>query len=78
MNLRIAIPVRKLGGELHLAKATGKGYRTACRRTLRGSDLDVPRAPWGRAWRLELVCDRCEQLRDQARDEAHLARLAGW
>lgn len=76
--MRTSIPVRRHGGPLHIARPTGRGYRTACGRTLSGATLEVPRAPWGRCWRLELVCDRCDRLQAKAATEAQLAKLAGW
>lgn len=73
------VPVRKAHGVLHLAKPTGRGYRTACKRTLAGSGLDVPRRrDWSRCWALEAVCARCERARRQCRTGAELAKLAGW
>lgn len=75
----MGMPVRSGHGPLHLGKPTGRGYRTACKRTLTGGALYVPpRLSWRRCWRLELVCSRCERLRAQARNDAHLALLAGW
>jgi hypothetical protein len=74
-----AVPVRTPSGPLHLCKATGRGYRTACGRTLAGASLVVPRRrDWRRAWSLELVCARCEAKRIKARTDSELARLAGW
>jgi hypothetical protein len=38
------VPVRKgFHRPLHLGTATGRGYRTACGKTLEGADVDVPR-----------------------------------
>jgi hypothetical protein len=74
-----AVPVRTVSGPLHLCKATGRGYRTACGRTLTGARLVVPpRRLWRKAWDLELVCQRCDRRREQARTDSELARLAGW
>lgn len=77
--MRRAVPVRLGHGVLHLAAPTGRGYRTACKRTLAGARLEVPpRRDWRRCWRLELVCARCERMRRQARTVSEFARLAGW
>lgn len=74
-----AVPVRRPGGPLHLCKSTGRGYRTACGRTLSGGELEVPkRRLWVKAWRLELVCLRCDARAERARTDSELARLAGW
>lgn len=76
---RTSLPVRaRAGAPLHIARPTGRGYRTACGRSLAGPRLEVPRAPWSRAWRLELVCAVCDRRQAQCRTEDELARLAGW
>lgn len=73
------IPVRTRRGVLHLCKPTGRGYRTACGRTLSGADLVVhPARLWRRAWQLEAVCDRCDSLRARAQSDLDLIRLARW
>lgn len=82
-------PVRTAAGPLHLSKPTGRGYRTACGRTLAGARLVVPeRHPrtrlgrridgWARAWALELVCRQCAAIADRCDTAAELARRAGW
>lgn len=77
--MRGPTPVRTPAGPLHLAKATGRGYRTACGRTLTGPDLVVhPRRLWVKAWNLERVCVGCDRRAEQADTVAQLARLAGW
>lgn len=68
------VPVRKgFHRPLHLGTATGRGYRTACGKTLEGADVDVPRARvprltrrgledfYARVWQLERVCRSCEK-----------------
>lgn len=75
----IATPVRRRGGALHLCRATGRGYVTACGRTLQGGTLEVPpRRLWARCWALDLVCRRCDRLGQQAHSNRELATLAGW
>lgn len=64
---RPVIPIRKPGGPLHLCLPTGRGYTAACGRKLRGPDLEMPAAPWGRAWQLELCCQACEMARKRVR-----------
>lgn len=72
-------PVRTAAGPLHLAKPTGRAYRTACGRTLRGAGLVVaPRRLWAKVWALELVCKQCAAIGDRASTPDQLARLAGW
>lgn len=82
-------PVRTARGPLHLSKPTGRGYRTACGRTLTGAQLVVPERHvrsrlgrridgWRRAWLLELVCRRCDAIAEQCATESELSRRAGW
>lgn len=74
-----AVPVRTTRGPVHLCQATGRGYRTACGRTLQGDDLIVPRRMlWAKVWALEVACKRCEAKADRARNDRELAALAGW
>lgn len=58
--------VRLEWGVLHLAGATGRGYRAVCGRTLQqteeGPDLVVYIGrDVGKAWRLEVVCRDCDR-----------------
>jgi hypothetical protein len=61
------LPIRKPGQPLHLALPTGRGYRTACGRSMSGPTLELAPAPFGRSWGLELRCEKCEQERQAAR-----------
>lgn len=70
--MRVLVPVRRIGGPLHLGEATGRGYTTVCGRTLTGErlDLPMPRLPltrrhvyahWRKCWQLDHVCSRCRR-----------------
>jgi hypothetical protein len=77
MSAAILVPVRRTpASPLHLGEATGRGYRTACGRTLQGEHLDLPMprrpltrrrvfAHWARCWKLEHVCTRCRRLAER-------------
>lgn len=82
-------PVRTPAGPLHVSKPTGRGYRTACGRTLSGAHLVVPDRVvrtrfgrridgWARAWALELVCRQCDRILSDCDTESDLARRAHW
>ncbi len=79
--------VTRLGpGPLHIGVPTGRGYRTACGRTLTGADLDVPRPRfnlgrrhledyWSRCWALERTCRACARLAEH--DDRALRAILG-
>lgn len=65
------VAVRLGHNRLHLATATGRGYRGVCGRAIECSDLDDDLVLYvgrhvGRAWRLELVCLDCDRRLQRA------------
>lgn len=71
------VAVRLGWNRLHLASATGRGYRAVCGRTIACTEDDDDLVLYvgrkvGRAWRLEVVCLDCDR-----RLQAALARRRG-
>lgn len=66
------VAVRLGHNRLHLAAATGRGYRAACGRTIACTDEDDDLVLYvgrqvGRAWRLEQICLDCDRRLGLAR-----------
>lgn len=71
------VAVRLPWGPLHLARANGRGYWTACSRTVLHEDIVVAQGRAAdRAWRHELQCQDCASV--ARRGVRLVAQRLGW